>query len=65
MTVNQLIEKLQGIKEAEGGDIEVFLCVEENEGRARVAHVGQAEHLVDEEVFQGHCEDYHQCVLIE
>jgi hypothetical protein len=65
MTVNQLIEKLQGIKEAEGGDIEVFLCVEESEGPARVANVGRAEHMVDEDVYLGHCEDYHQCVVIE
>jgi hypothetical protein len=65
MTVNELIKKLEGIKEAEGGDIEVFLSVKESESPANEAMVGRAEHMVDEDVYLGHCEDYHQCVVIE
>ena len=65
MTVNQLIEKLQGIREAEGGNIEVFLNVGDQDAHCVQANVGRAEHMVDEHVFLGHCEDYHQCVVIE
>jgi hypothetical protein len=64
MTVNKLIEQLQGIKEAEGGDIEVFLDVGGQETLLVQTHVGRAEHMISEHVYQGHCEDYHQCVAL-
>ena len=65
MTVNQLIEKLEGLKEAEGGDIEVFMSVKDQDAHVKWANVGRADEWMDEEVFQGHCEEYHQCVVIE
>lgn len=64
MTVNELIKKLEGLKEAEGGDIEVFVSIRENESPLVNAEVGRAECMVDEDVFQGICEDYHQCVVL-
>jgi hypothetical protein len=64
MILNQLIDKLQAIKEAEGGGIQVFMTIGKQEAVIVGVQVDRADVLVDENVFLGHCEDYHQCVLL-
>ena len=64
MTLDQMIEKLQAIREAEGGGIQVFMSTGGQDSVTDGVRVDRADVLVDEHIFQGNCEDYHQCVLI-
>jgi len=64
MILDKLIEKLQAIREAEGGGIQVFMTIGKQEASITGVQVDRADVLVDENVFLGLCEDYHQCVLL-
>lgn len=64
MTLNQFIEKLEGIREAEGGNIQVFITAGGQDSIIDDVRVDKAEVLVNEHIFLGHCEEYHQCVLV-
>ena len=65
MYLDELIEKLKGIREAEG-NVRVFLNIGEEERLVDEALVGQAKAYLDEDTYLGTgVEDYHQICLIE
>jgi hypothetical protein len=65
MHIDELIEKLKGIREVEG-NVQVFLNIGEEDRTISDINVGQAEHWLDSDAYLGTgVEDYHQICLIE